>query len=169
MENIISHIVSPVFEGWILILKIIFIALALFFLTGILFLLFRTTWLKLFLLRDIVEFLTFRPAGVRKTEKIWNKIIARLDAGLESEYKLAIIEADSLLNDILQRMGYGGETSGERLEKLTLTALPNIEEIKTCHQIRNNIVYDPDYKLSLDEARKLLAAYEQALRVLQAL
>jgi hypothetical protein len=88
---------------------------------------------------------------------------------LESEYKLAVIEADSVLDDILKRMGFAGQTLGERLEKLTSASLTNIEEVREAHKTRNNIVHDPNYRLSLDEARKLISIYEKALVDLQAL
>jgi len=167
-QTLISFFLSPSFSGWLFILKVVFIFIFLFFLVGIIFFLTRTSWLRYILLSDITEFLTFRPYGIRKIEKIWSRTKARLDRGLESEYKLAVIEADSMLDDILKRMGYSGETLGERLTKLTAATLPNIEDIKTAHQIRNNIIHDPDYRLSLDEARKVLDIYEKALRDLQA-
>jgi len=47
--------------------------------------------------------------------------------------------------------------------------LPNLEEARAAHQTRNNIVHDPNYRLSLDEARKILAVYEKSLIDLQAL
>jgi len=167
-ENLISFIISPQFSGWLLILKIIFLVSSLFFLGIIVFSLFRSSWIKLLLLYDIVEFLTYRQFGVKKIEKIWNKIMRRLDMGLESEFKLAVIEADNMFDDILKKMGYTGETLGERLKKLTSATLPNIEQIKESHQVRNNIIHDPDYRLSLDETRKVLAVYEQAFRELEA-
>jgi len=74
-----------------------------------------------------------------------------------------------MLDDILKRMGYSGETLGERLNKLTIASLPNLEEAKEAHKIRNNIVHDPDYRLSLDEAKKTIETYERALTDLQAL
>jgi hypothetical protein len=167
MENIASYII-PEFEGWLLIFKILFLILALIFFIGIFLFLFKTTWLKRILLWDFAEILTYRPFGVRKVVRAWAKIMAHLEVGTEAEYKLAVIEADLMLDDILKRMGYGGKTLGERLEKLTAATLPNIEQIWEAHKTRNNIVHDPDYRLSLDQARKTLAIYEQALRDLQA-
>ena len=168
MEDIISFIVSPPATSWLSILRIVFLALSLFLLGWIIFCLFRSSWLRQLVLYDTAEFLTFRPFGVRKIERIWSRITGRLETGLESEYKLAVIEADSMLDDILKRMMYAGETLGERLGKLTSATLSNIDDIKESHQTRNNIVHDPDYKLSLDEAKKILATYEQAFRDLQA-
>jgi hypothetical protein len=168
MENLIQYFVSFPADGWISTLKFVFIGISLLLLGFIVFALSASSWLKFLFLYDIFEFLTYRPFGVRKIVRIWRKILARLDTGLESEYKLAVIEADGMLDDILKRMGFTGETLGERLEKLTSATLPNIEEIKEKHQIRNNIVHDPDYRLSLDEARKILGVYEQAFKDLQA-
>jgi len=96
----------------------------------------------------------FRPFGVRKINKEWLKIKAGLEGGLESQYKLSVIEADSLLDDILNRMGFTGETLGERLEKLTIATIPNLDEVLQAHHTRNNVVHDPDYILTLEEAKK---------------
>jgi hypothetical protein len=159
---------APQFEEWLLILKISFIVLSLGMVGFMVFAIIKSSWLKYLILYDAAEFLSFRPYGVKKLEKQWGKITARLDTGLESEYKLAIIEADSMMDDTLKRMGYSGESLGERLEKLTSATLPNIEDIKQAHQTRNNIIHDPDYSLSLDDARSLLGVYERAFRDLQA-
>ena len=169
ISNIISKITSLEFQNTLLALKILFIVLALFFLTIIIFTLLRTTWIRRLFFWDLAEFLTYRPHGVRKIVKQWARIRERLATGMESEAKLAVIEADSMLDDILKRMGYGGETLGERLKNLTAVTMPNIEEVWEAHKTRNNIVHDPDYRLSLDEARKAISIYEKALSDLQAL
>ncbi len=148
-------------------LKIIFIVLTLVILGCVIFLLLKNTWLKRRLLEDIVEFTAYRPFGAKKTFKQWARIIKRLEVGGEAEYKLAVIEADSLLNDVLQKMGYEGETIGERLEQLDSTTLPNIDQIREVHKTRNNIVHNPDYNLTLDEAKKILAIYEKTFRDLE--
>jgi hypothetical protein len=168
MDNIASYIILSEFEGWLLILKIVFLILALISLIGISLFLFKSSWFKRILLWDLAEILTYRPFGVRKMVRAWAKIMARLEIGTEAEYKLAVIEADLMLEDILKRMGYAGTTLGERLEKLTAATLPNIEQVWEAHKTRNSIVHDPDYRLSLDQTRKTLAIYEQALKDLQA-
>ena len=169
LNELISFILNPTFSGWLLVLKIIFIILGLIFFGYIIFALVKTSWLKRMIIWDLQEFLTYRPFGVRRIVKEWRKIKAKLETGLESEYKLAVIKADAMLDNILMRMGFGGVTLGERLTKLTVVSLPNIEEVRQAHRIRNNIIHDPDYRLSLDEARRVVAIYEKALTDLQAL
>ena len=166
--NIVSFLTAPSMEGELLIAKIVFIFISLVFLVFIILGLLGTGWLRLLLIQDLAEFMTFRPYGVRRIEKNWRRIKERLNSGMESEYKLSISDADGLLDDILKKMGYAGSNLEERLGSLTEVSLPNIEEVKQSHQTRNTIIRDPDYRLSLDEARKTLDVYEKTLRDLQA-
>lgn len=168
-DKIISFIFNPDFSGWLILAKILFIVAALVFVIFMIIALFKTYWLRRLILWDFQEIVTYRPYGVRKVEKDWLKIKSRLDTGLESEYKLAIIEADSMLDIVLSKMGFGGESLGERLEKITEISLPNLGEVKIAHGLRNNIVHDPDYKLSLDETKKTISTIEKSLTDLQAL
>lgn len=167
IDNIISFLISPQIEGGLLVVKIIFILFSLFFLGGTILFLLNTSWLRKIILQDLVEVLTYKPYWLGEVTKRWKKTIKRLDKGLESEYKLAVIEADSVLNDALVQMGYAGSTLGERLEKITPETLDNIEDVWRAHKIRNNLLHDPDYKLTLEETKRVLAIFEEALKDLE--
>jgi hypothetical protein len=122
----------------------------------------RSAWVKFLFLFDYTEFFTFRPYGLRRVVKKWQKIQQRLETANEGEYKLAVIEIDGMLSDILLRMGFKGETLGERLEIVTSAIIPNLQDLIQAHQVRNNVVHDPDYKLTLQEAQKTLEIYQIA-------
>ena len=155
------------FSGIIVYFKIIFILLALILLISILVLILKSSWLRRRFLEDLTEFLIYRPFGVNKTFKEWAKINKRLEAGQEADYKLAVIEADSLLNDVLAKIGYGGETIVDKLKQIDSAILPNIDKALEAHKIRNNIVHDPDYQLSLSQATEVISIYEESLRHLE--
>ena len=167
LNNFISTITSLELQRSLLPVKLGFLWVSLFFLIMIIFVLLKSDWLKLLLLQDLREFIFFHPFGARKIVKIWTKITKRLDTGLESEYKLAVTEADNMLDEVLKRVGYAGETLEERLNQLTSTILPNLEQVREARLIRNDVVRNPDYRLSLDQTRKTLEVYEQALRDLE--
>jgi len=169
MISIISFITSPDFQEKLFPIKIIFGAVFGILFVAILVLLLKTRWLRKLLLEDLAEFFTFKPYGAKKGVKQWAKILKRLDTGLESEYKLALIEADSFLDEILIRMGFTGDSLEERFKKVTQTVLPNIEEVEEAHKTRNNIVHDPDYRLAQGEAREILSVYEKAFQDLDIL
>ncbi|MDI6591760.1 MAG: hypothetical protein QME61_02390 [Patescibacteria group bacterium] len=164
-----DFIISPVFSGWLLILKIIFIGFSLFFLIFILIALIKTTWLRKIILEDLFEFLTYRPYETRKAMKAWSKITKRLKTKRESEYKLALIEADSMLDNVLKNLGYKGENLKERLKLVSAETVSNIEKLLEAHEICGHIINDPDYRLTLEETEKVLNIYHQALKDLQVL
>lgn len=169
INTIVSFLTNPPFSRELLILKIIFLVFSLILFIIIVLLFLKTSWFKLRFGENIIEFFTYQPMRAKKVTKQWLKIKRRLETGLESEYKLAVIETDSLFDNILKKMGYSGETLGERLKKITPDILTNIEEIWAAHKIRNNIVHDPDYRLNLDEAKKTILIYEKALTELEVL
>lgn len=152
-----------------LIVKIISVVISLLFIGGIIYFLLRTEWLKRLISKDLVEFLNFKPYGIKTIPKTWDKIFKRLEGGIESETKLAVIEADDLLNNVLERMGYTGDSLGERLRRLDEDTLPNINEVLEVHKIKDNIVHDPTYRLNFGQTRVILEIYKQALVHLNAL
>jgi len=166
-KDIFNFIVSPTFSGWFLFLKILFIIAGLVLFGFIVFALIKTSWLKRLIIWDWKEFFSYKPYGVRKVLKTWTKITKRLESGLESEYKLAVTEADSMLNNILKRMNFEGEVLTDRLDKLTSATLSSLEQVREAHKIRNSIIHNPDYKLSFEEAKRVLGIYEQAFRDLE--
>lgn len=118
-------------------------------------------------MENLVEFFTYRPYGFRRLTRQWERVVRRLEGPGEAEYKLAILEADEMLDELLKRIGYRGETLGEKLTGLSTTSLPNLAEALEVHQVRNNIIHDPDYRLTLEEAKRVLEVYERAFRHLE--
>ncbi len=145
--------------------KIIFLLFGLLFFFITIYFLVKTTWFERIFLQDFIEFVTFKSYGAPKSSEAWKKILSRLETGSEDELKLAIIEVDDLLNETLVRIGYKKEeTLGEKLDEITLDIVPNIEEIYESHRVRNNIIHDPDYRLSLEETKKILETYGKAIK-----
>ena len=169
LNEILNFLLYPKITGWLLVIKIIFLGFASFFLGFVIWALINTSWLKRIFLQDLKEILTYRPYRSKEFIKKWEKIKERLGTGSEPEAKLALIEADSLLDEALKDQGYAGESLGERLEKLTVDILPNLAKTQEVHKIRNNIIHDPTYKFNLEEAKKALGVYQKALTNLDAL
>jgi|Deesub1362B_J571_1020462.scaffolds.fasta_scaffold11008_2 hypothetical protein len=129
----------------------------------------KTSYLKFHYFEDLAEFLTYRTLAAAKIPRTWRKIQKRMESPLESEHKLAIVEADSLLDEVLAKLGYPGTNLKERLDQLEKIQFANLEALREAHQLRDNIVHDPDFKLDPERARKTMGVFEEALRNLQAL
>ena len=168
-NGIFSYFISSRIHETLLPFKIAFLIISGILVGIMIFITLRTHYLQWLFVQDWVQFVTMKPLGARKITRQWNKILRRLETGTEAEYKLAVIEADDMLDAALKKMGYLGQTFEERLGKLTSATLPNIEQLHEIHNLRNNIVRNPDYRLTLDEAKKATDVYGRAFRDLQIL
>jgi hypothetical protein len=93
----------------------------------------------------------------------WHKIEEHFYRGGESDLKVAILEADKLLNDALRESGIMGANLGDRLKKATSAQMPNINELWQAHKLRNQIAHEPNFKVKRDIAERALNIYEEGL------
>jgi len=169
LDTIFSYLLSSEIQQKLLWFKFGFLLAGLILLIAIIILILKTHYFQWLFVQDFWEFFTFRPFGAKRITKIWNKIANRLSVGSESESKMAIIEADDLLDASLKRMGFAGQTLEEKLSKLTAATVDNLDEVYSAHKVRNNIVHNPDFRLSQDEAKAVLETYQRAFNSLQIL
>jgi len=112
----------------------------------------------------VVDFFNMEPPGLRRIARRWKVIQKRVETGTEYEYKLAVLEAEELFNEVLADKGFPGKTFDERVREVEKVQLPNIEEILGVHKIRNMVAYDPNYKITKDDTQKVLAIFEKGIR-----
>ena len=124
----------------------------------------KSSYFKFRYSQDWTEILTFSAAMEKKSGRQWQNIKKKLESSSESEWKLAVTEAENLLDEILKRSGIVGESFGEKINNIKPDQLKNVADVKKVHEIRNSIMHNPDYVLSLDEAKRVLEVYERALR-----
>ena len=105
----IEEILFPEMTGWLLAAKIFFVLFNLGVIAFIVYVWSSTVYLRRLFLWDLVEFFTFRAYNVKLIEKDWNKIKKRLLTQNPAQMKLAVIEADLLVKDVLFRIGYPGK------------------------------------------------------------
>jgi hypothetical protein len=169
LADILNFLLFPPQTPGLMIFKYTLLFFTFFFAFLIVWLSIKSTFWKRLFIWDLIEVLTFRAHKLGGYSQRWKKIISRLEKKSEAEAKLAILEADSLLDEVLKKSGYPGETLTERLEKLTPATLPNLEELKKARQVRESIISDPTYRLEFGKAKEILKIYERALTYLEAL
>ncbi|MDP3784799.1 MAG: hypothetical protein Q8R12_01850 [bacterium] len=101
--------------------------------------------------------------------KRWEEIMARFEMDTESDWRLAVIEADGLVDDIFKRIGFQGETLGERIASVSSQELSSLAELREAHQIRNRLVHTPGYKITKQDAERSLQRYRKVLEELEAI
>ncbi len=101
--------------------------------------------------------------------KEWDMIQKRLQAQDEANCKLAVIEADKLLDTVLKKLTIPGETMGERLKTVPIGQLPSLDNVWQAHKLRNHLVHTTEFVLTNDKAKKAIEIYHQALKELKVL
>lgn len=92
----------------------------------------------------------------------WQTIQKHIDSHNEADWRLAIIESDILLDDMLSRMGYHGESIGEKLKSVEKSDFATIDEAWEAHKIRNRIAHDgTSFKLTREDATRTVNLYKK--------
>lgn len=99
--------------------------------------------------------------------KKWNKVLEHVSSDNASDWRLAILEADILLGELLTKMGYKGEGIGEQLKSVEPSDLHSIDEAWEAHKVRNAIAHQgAEFPLSQREAKRVIGLFETVFREL---
>lgn len=93
----------------------------------------------------------------------WGHIKTLANSANPSDWNMAVLRADALLDEVLQHLGYEGETMAERLKIVDPTQLPSLENIWSAHRLRNMIAHDPLEQHTRETIIHTLRSYERAL------
>jgi hypothetical protein len=96
-----------------------------------------------------------------KYRERWGKIMKRVEEEGISGGKFALIEADRLLGEVLEKVGYQGKDVTEKMGQIPEGQLIGVSEVTAAHAISEQILLDPALEMSLDEIKEALAGYEK--------
>jgi hypothetical protein len=99
----------------------------------------------------------------KATRKKWQKIKKRLESGSDPQYKLAILEADTMIDKILDQIGHKGDNMPHKLSQIKPGQLEHAEDLMKAHEIRNKIVQDREFKITKETAQEAIKMYEEFL------
>ena len=78
----------------------------------------------------------------KKCSAAWHDVAKLMGSEQASDWKVAILEADSILDGLLEDLGYVGENLGERLKVVPRGSMKNLEAAWSAHKVRNRIAHD---------------------------
>lgn len=107
-----------------------------------------------------------KPITLRKEiyRSKWFDVLNKFDMNIPNAKKIALIEADNLIDLILKDLNIQGKTMADRLSKIHPESLESLKNIWEAHHLRNDIEQNPDFDLSEEEAKKYLSYYEEFLK-----
>ena len=92
----------------------------------------------------------------------WENVTKLVESASESDWRQAIIGADVILDDILTKMGYRGESVGEKLKRASPSDFASLDDAWEAHKVRNRIAHDGQtFPLNQHEARQVIQRYRR--------
>lgn len=91
----------------------------------------------------------------------WEKILALLGSENEAEWRMAIIEADNILEEMVKKMNYPGETLGDRLKNIEKSDFLTLSDAWEAHKLRNQIAHEGGFVLTKHQTRLAVERYKR--------
>lgn len=95
----------------------------------------------------------------------WQSAQKHLASDNPNDWKLAIIEADVLLDRMLEKAGYAGSTIGDKLRGASARSFATLDDAWQAHRVRNQIAHGgADFVLTQKVAKETLILYERVFK-----
>lgn len=91
----------------------------------------------------------------------WQRVLESASSDDPQRWRAAILEADHMLNELLDTLGYKGETMGDKLRQADISVFETIDFAWEAHQVRSQIALDPQFALDAREAKRVVKMYER--------
>ncbi len=97
----------------------------------------------------------------------WHAIESKFALGSAESSRLAIIEADALVDTALKGMQIPGEHLADRLSNLDQSDIKSMNRIWRAHRLRNDLVHTPGFAVSPPDAQRTMDDYEAFLKEME--
>jgi hypothetical protein len=92
----------------------------------------------------------------------WDLVEEHINSDDANKWKLAILEADIMLSELLDTLHLPGEGVGEKLKAVEASDFTSIEEAWEAHKIRNAIAHQgSDFLITQREAKRIIGLYKK--------
>ncbi len=108
---------------------------------------------------------TVKAHDVPRSQLRWRRIVEEVSSEDEQKMRLGILEADIMLNELLDSLGYKGETMADKMRQVDRANFNTIDLAWEAHRARNAIAHQGTATpLTLREARHIIGLYEKIFR-----
>lgn len=91
----------------------------------------------------------------------WQRILDHSESQNENDWRQAILEADIMLDDLLDKLSLPGDTMADKLKAVEKSDFLTLDNAWEGHKVRNQIAHEgAAYILTQREARRVIALYQ---------
>lgn len=104
-------------------------------------------------------------ADKEPVNKKWEEIKKKSESAEESDWRLAIIEADIMLDSLLEKLNLPGMTMGDKLKAIEPSDFLTLDNAWEAHKARNRIAHQgSDFLLNQREVARIISLYESVFK-----
>ncbi len=118
--------------------------------------------------KKIADALFEKKQRERNANPRWHYVLSLVESLNPSDWRVAIIEADTMLEDFLRDKDFLGETLGELLKDAQSGGYQYVDDAWKAHTIRNQIAHGgSEFAFNQNEARRAIKMYENFFEELE--
>ena len=104
-------------------------------------------------------------ADAKLEDSRWTYIKNLIESPQQSDWRQAIIEADIMLDELLTKLGYMGNSIGDKLKAVNQNNFHTIRDAWDAHMVRNDIAHrGSEFDLTEHVAYRTINQYENVFR-----
>lgn len=107
-------------------------------------------------------------AAQERTEMVnkkWQRVLDHIGSANPGDWRLAIMEADIMLEELLDKLGYQGDGIGEKLKAVEKSDFTTVDMAWEAHKVRNQIAHEgSDFLLNEREAKRIISLFEAVFK-----
>ena len=102
---------------------------------------------------------------VPKVHLRWNRVRDQANSDNVQNWRLAVLEADIMLKELLESQGYRGETMADKMRSVDRAHFNTIDFAWEAHRFRNKIAHESSmHSISAIDVKHAIALYEKVFR-----
>ncbi len=98
--------------------------------------------------------------------KRWQRVLEHISSDHPNDWRIAILEADTILDDLLEKRGYIDDTVSGKLKQIEKGDILTLDNAWEAHKKRNKIAHDPSFEMDKREAERIIDLYRSVFEEL---
>ncbi len=115
--------------------------------------------------RELEQLTRNAISGAEAGNERWEQVLSYAASDNEELWRLAIIEADVMLDEMMKTMGYPQASLGEKLRSVEESDFRTVDQAWEAHKVRNTVAHEgAGYNLTRKELDRTINNYRQVFR-----
>jgi len=95
-----------------------------------------------------------------RSNKQWKKTESLLEEPYQASWKLAVLQAEGIVERTLKQIGFQGNNFSQQIQELQKQGYRHLDILSELHQKKEKILKDKNFSLSLAQAKETVAVYK---------